>query len=86
MNEETVIKMLRYPSAALVDFALSLANLSWQEETAISLCGRKRMTQERAAENAGYSVDAMQRWYRAGIKKLAAAWSGQEWIEKITAE
>lgn len=86
MNEETVIKMLRYPSAALVDFALSLANLSWQEETAISLCGRKRMTQERAAESAGYSVDAMQRWYRAGIKKLAAAWSGQDWIEKITAE
>lgn len=80
MSEDTVIAFLRYPVAGLVDYALSIANLSWQEETAITLCGRKRMTQERAAEQAGYSVDAMQKWYRAGIKKLCSAWSGSEWI------
>lgn len=83
MTEEKALQLLRYPTAALVEFALSLVDLSWQEELALNLCGRKRMTQERAAENAGYSVDAMQRWYRAGIKKAAAAWSGHEWIEKI---
>lgn len=83
MNEETAVQFLRYPTAALVDFALSLVNLSWQEELALNLCGRKRMTQERAAESAGYSVDAMQRWYRAGIKKVTMAWSGHEWIEKV---
>lgn len=62
---------------------MSLANLSWKEETAIRLCGRRQMTQERAAEDAGYSVDAMQRWYRAGIKKLMAAWGGLDWIVKV---
>ena len=80
MKEETVIAFLRYPVAGLVDYALSTANLTWQEETAVMLCGRKHMTQEKAAEQTGYSVDAMQKWYRAGIKKLCAAWSGSEWI------
>ena len=83
MKEENVIAFLRYPVAALVDLALSFANLTWQEETAIALCGRKHMTQERAAEHAGYSVDAMQKWYRSAIKKLCIAWSGSEWIEKL---
>ncbi len=83
MSEDNVIQFLRYPAAGLVEFALSLANLSWKEETAINLCARRGMTQEAAAEKAGYSVDAMQRWYRAGIKKLMAAWSGHEWIIKV---
>ncbi len=80
MKEETVIAFLRYPVAGLVDYALSIANLTWQEELAVTLCGRKHMTQERAAEQAGYSVDAVQKWYRAGIRKLCTAWSGSEWI------
>ena len=80
MKEETVVAFLRYPVAGLVDYALSIANLTWQEETAVMLCGRKHMTQEKAAEHAGYSVDAVQKWYRSGIKKLCAAWSGSEWI------
>lgn len=83
MEEEDVKRFLRYPSAALVEFALALANLTWQEELALNLCGRKGMTQERAAEQAGYSVDTVQRWYRSGIKKLCAAWSGQDWILKV---
>ena len=83
MSEDQVILFLRYPSTDLVEFALSLANLGWKEETAINLCARRGMTQEVAAEKAGYSVDAMQRWYRAGIKKLMTAWSGHEWILKV---
>ena len=83
MRESEVVTFLRYPSKPLVDFALTLANLPWQEALAIDLCGRKRMTQERAAEQAGYSVDAMQKWYRAGIKALRVAWSDSEWIRKV---
>lgn len=83
MDEDKVLAFLRYPATDLVDFAMLKANLSWQEETALTLCGRKRITQERAAEMKGYSVDAMQKWYRAGIKKLIIAWSGCAWIEKI---
>lgn len=83
MTEDAVKRFLAYPSKPLVDFALSLANLTWQEETAINLCGRKRLTQERAAEKADCSVDAMQRWYKSGIRKLTKAWSDSDWIGKI---
>lgn len=84
MDESTVKAFLRYHSAPIVDFAIGFyANLTWQEALAIELCGKKHMTQERAAEEAGYSVDAMQKWYRAGINKLCAAWQGLDWLEKI---
>lgn len=83
MDEEKIIALLRCPSAPLVDLALAMANLTWKEELAVSMCGRQAMTQERAAEKADCSVDAMQRWYRAGIRKLSTAWSGVWWIEKI---
>lgn len=83
MTEETVKVFLRYPSKPLVDFALAQVNLSWQEERAVDLCGRKRMTQEKAAEMADCSVDSMQRWYRAGIGKLVTAWADSDWINKV---
>lgn len=83
MDEEKIIRFLRCPATAVVDLALAMANLTWKEETAVTLCGRQAKTQERAAEEAGYSVDAMQRWYRAGMKKLSVAWAGLWWIEKI---
>ena len=83
MSEDDIKLFLRYPSKALVDFALELVNLTWQERTAIDLCGRQGYTQEAAAERAGYSVDAMQRWYRAGIRKLCAAWAETMWIKKV---
>ena len=83
MTEAQVTEFLRYPSSDIVDFALTLVNLTWQERAAITLCGRQRYTQETAAEMEGYSVDSMQKWYRAGIKKLMAAWAGHAWIAKI---
>lgn len=83
MREAEVVAFLRYPSKPLVDFALTLANLPWQEATVIELCGRKRMTQEQAAEQMDRSVDAVQKWYRAGIKSLQVAWSDSEWIRKV---
>ena len=38
MSEESVKQFLRYPSAPLVEFALTLANLTWQEEEVIRRC------------------------------------------------
>ena len=84
MDESKVVKFLRCPSAPLVNLAVEMANLTWKEQLAVDLCGRRAMTQEKAAEEAGYSVDAVQRWYRLGIKKLCSAWSGIWWIEKLT--
>lgn len=83
MEEKSVVSFLRCEASAVVDLAIEMANLSWKEETAINLCARKDMTQEKAAEVANCSVDSMQRWYRKGIEKLCKAWSGVWWIEKI---
>lgn len=86
MREQDVKKFLRSRRAppALIDFAISFyANLSWQELKAVELCGRKKMTQEMAAETSGYSVDAMQKWYRSAIGRLCDAWDGCEWIRII---
>lgn len=83
MTEDDVKRFLRCPYAQLVELALTFANLTWKERAAIDLCARQGYTQEEAAERAGYSVDAIQRWYRAGMLKLSAAWAGSAWIGKI---
>lgn len=89
MDESKVVKFLRYPSAPLVDFALSTANLTRKEYIAVDLCGRKALTYGEAAEelrdsNTPRETDTIQRWYRSGIRKLCAAWDGVPWIEKLT--
>lgn len=85
MTEDEVITFLRCPASSIVNLALEMANLTWKEQIAIDLCGKQAKTQEKAAEETGYSVDTMQRWYRAGITKLIKAWSGIWWIEKVIA-
>ena len=83
MDEKKVIAFLRCEASPVVNLAIELANLTIKEESAITLCARKGMTQERAAEEAGCSVDSMQRWYRRGIQKLAKAWDGCWWIDRL---
>ena len=70
MKESSIICLLRAPDVEIVDFAIRRANLTWKEALAVELCGRRGYTQESAAEHAGYSVDAMQKWYRSGIGEL----------------
>lgn len=86
MTKEDVILILRYPISEIVDRAMAIANLTWKEEVAIYQCGRKGRTQEQAAEDCGYSVDAMQRWFSKGIKKLIFAWSRSDWLHDLLAE
>lgn len=83
MDEDKVIAFLRCPASNVVDLAVEMANLTWKEYTAIDLCGRQAMTQDCAAEAAERSVDAIQHWYRSGMKKLCAAWNGVWWIERL---
>jgi hypothetical protein len=84
LTEGAVLAFLRSPDSKIVDLAIQMANLTWKEELAITHCGRRDETQDVAAEKTGYSVDSVQRWYRAGITKLRAAWSGVWWIHKLT--
>lgn len=83
MDERKVVAFLRCPSSELVELAISMANLTWKENIAINLCGRQAKTQEKAAEEVDCSVDAMQKWYRAAISKLAVAWDSTWWINKL---
>lgn len=82
-TEKQVVQLLRLPDAGLVDYMISLANLDKREATAIDLCGRKAYTQEEAAEHIDRSPDAVQKWYRSGIRKLRASWMGKWWIERL---
>jgi DNA-directed RNA polymerase specialized sigma24 family protein len=82
-TEKEVVQLLRMPDADLVDFMVALANLDRREAVAIDLCGRKAYTQEEAAEHIDRSPDAVQKWYRSGIKKLRSAWSGKWWVERL---
>lgn len=86
MSEDKIVAFLRCPAKDVVDLAVELANLNWKEFLAIEQCGRKAKTQERAAEDANCSPDALQRWYRAGIKKLSAAWAGMWWVQSLAEE
>lgn len=83
MDEQSVVKFLRCPASNVVDLAIEMANLTWKEDMAIRMCGRNAKTQDRAAEESGYSVDAIQKWYRSGIKKLSKAWDGTWWVQKL---
>ena len=84
MDEDAVVRFLRCPASDLVDLAVKQANLSWKEELAITQCARRDKTQERAAEDCGYSTDAIQKWYRRGIRKLCESWRGVWWIERLS--
>lgn len=83
MTDEEILAFLRCPDKAIVDLAVEMANLTWKEELAINECGRKYKTQEKAAEDNKRSPDAVQRWYRSGMKKLSMAWAGCWWIKAL---
>lgn len=82
-TEKEIVQLLRMPDAGLVDYMVSLANLDRRENAAIDLCGRKAYTQEEAAERIDRSTDAVQKWYRSGMRKLRTAWAGKWWIKKL---
>lgn len=86
MDEDMIVAFLRCPAGTVVDLAVEMANLTWKEQIAIDQCGRKAKTQEKAAEDAKRSPDAMQRWYRSGIKKLSTAWAGMWWVQNLAEE
>lgn len=83
MRKQDVEKFLRYHERDLVDFAISLANLTKREQLAITLCGMQAMTQSEAGEAVDRDWKTIQRWYSDGIKKLQLCWASREWILKL---
>ena len=83
MNKSQIIRFLRCPAAGVVDYAVSMANLTQKELMAVTLCCRQGLTQETAAEQIDVSVESIKKWVESGIKKLDAAWDGSWWILKV---
>lgn len=83
MERKDTVKFLQYPSAQIIDLAMSMANLTIKEEHIIRLYAQKGMTQEALAEHEDVSVNAIQRWIYSAEDKLVACWSGINWIETL---
>lgn len=81
MDDETVKRFLRYYWSGIVDYAIDLANLDERELQAVELCGRRRLTIERAAEEAEVSVNTMQARWSSARHRLRFAWAGIPWIQ-----
>lgn len=86
MNRSQAVRFLRMPAAGVVDYAVSLANLTQRERLAVDLCGRKGYTQEAAAVEADVSVEAIHKWFGSGMDKICTAWDGAWWILKLINE
>lgn len=84
LTDKHVEKLLRTPDNDLVEFMLSLSNLSRREQETLNLCARQRLTREEAAEEMDRSVDAVQKWYRDGIKKVRKTLSGRWWTMRLS--
>ena len=83
MTDKEVVRFLRCPASELVELAISRANLTERELQAVTLIGRRGMTQEAAAEQLDRSVDGVHLWYRAAVQKLAVCWDGIWWVKKL---
>ena len=83
MEPREIITMLNYPDKALVDFSVSIANLTVPERECIDLRVYDGETVESAAERLMLSPGTVKARYRAGMSKLNACWSGRPWINSI---
>lgn len=83
MTDKEVVRFLRCPASELVELAISRANLTERELQAVTLIGRRGMTQEAAAEQLDRSVDGVHLWYRSAVQKLALCWDGIWWVRKL---
>ena len=83
LDNTHIKRFLRYADRGLVEYALTRVNLEEHEEDAVRACGMRGLTQEQAAEEMDRSVDAVQRWNREAMRKLAAVWDAVPWIQQI---
>lgn len=83
MEQRDILIMLNYPDRPLVDYAVSMANLSAPERECINMRVYDGETVESAAERLMLSPGTVKSRYRAGMKKLNHCWSSRPWIESI---
>ena len=83
MEQRDIIRMLNYPDKPLVDFSVSMANLTGPERECINLRVYDGETVESAAERLMLSPGTIKTRYRSGMQKLNSCWSSRPWINSI---
>lgn len=83
MDRHQAEQFLHYKYPAVVDLALSMVNLTADEEAALRSCGMRGKTQAVYAEESGFAENTIQRRYSRGIEKAADMWTGCEWVETL---
>ena len=83
MEQRDIIRMLNYPDRPLVDFSVSMANLTAPERECIDLRVYDGETVESAAERLMLFPGTVKTRYRSGMQKLDSCWSSRPWINSI---
>lgn len=80
MKRAQVRQILQIPNTPLVDFAVSLANLTPDEIESIILREREGLSIAEAAIASHMCESRHKRLYQAGMTKIGACWSHQPWL------
>lgn len=80
MTKEEARLAFQYPFPAVVEFALTIANLQEKEAEAIRLADVRGLHEERAAEQMDISVRQIASLKKRGYQKLLAAWDTQPMV------
>ena len=83
MTKDEVKKILRTPYKPLALTALSYVNLTDREMNLLILRFMRGHTQEEAAEEMGYTSNAIQKWERAALNKCCQAWEKLVFIQEL---
>lgn len=83
MTKDEVKKILRTPYKPLVLAALSYVNLTDREMNLLILRFMRGHTQEEAAEEMGYTPNAIQKWERTALNKCCQAWDKLVFIQEL---
>ena len=82
-QDAKIKEIMQSADLQFVEIVLGLVNLDDSERTAVDLCLRRGLTQERAAEQLDCSVEAVQKWCRSAKNKIWTVWYGRWWMRRI---
>ncbi len=84
MTTKEAAKLLKHPDRVLVLTALSYVNLTDRELQTLVLRHMRGHTQEYVAEQLECSVNSIQNWEKAALKKCCAVWEKFDILKEAT--
>lgn len=80
LDDKAVRRFLRHADSGLVDYALSLVNLTADEQRVVSECFRRGVSREDLAEQMDRGRNCVQLLCRSALDKMRECWNGCRWI------